>query len=72
VIAAGKSDRPRRPQITPIMATKPQCMPDLSQAVFKISPERNNCPPSESNSEVKKGFQGGGLDLGLNFGVAIA
>ena len=44
----------------------PKGLVGLAVAAFKISPERNNCPPSESNSEVKKGFQRSGLDLGLN------
>ena len=43
----------------------PKGLGGLAVAAFKISPERNNCPPSESNSEVKKGFQGSGSDLGL-------
>jgi Helix-turn-helix domain len=38
----------------------PKGLGGLAVAAFKISPERNNCPPSESNSEVKKGFQGSG------------
>ena len=42
----------------------PKGLGGLAVAAFKISPERNNCPPSESNSEVKK-FQGSGPDLGL-------
>ena len=37
--------------------------------VFKMAPDHNNCAPSESNSEVKKGFQGSGFDLALNFVV---
>ena len=45
----------------------PKGLGRLAVAAFKISPERNNCPPSESNSEGKKGFQGSGFDLGLNF-----
>jgi hypothetical protein len=44
----------------------------LASSIFKISPECHHSPPPESNSEVKKGFQGSGFDLGLNFGVATA
>ena len=47
----------------------PKGLGALAVAAFKFSPERNNCPPSESNSEVKKGFQGSGFDLALNFVV---
>jgi len=32
---------------------------------FKGAASANNCAPSESNSEVKKSFQGSGLDLAL-------
>ena len=39
---------------------------------FGLAPDHNNRAPSESNSAVKKGFQGSGFDLGLNFGVATA
>ena len=46
-----------------------QCALRSANGAFKISPERNNCPPSESNGAVKKGFQGSGPDLALNFVV---
>ena len=45
----------------------PKGLGALAVDAFKISPERHNCAPSESNSEVKKGFQGSGFDLALNF-----
>ena len=32
----------------------PKGLGGLAVAAFKISPERNNCPPSESNSAAKK------------------
>jgi hypothetical protein len=38
----------------------------LAVAVFGLAPEYNNCAPLDSNSEVKKSFQGSKLDLGLN------
>ena len=47
----------------------PKGLGRLTVAAFKISPDRHNSTPSESNSEVKKGFQGSGFDLGLNFVV---
>ena len=50
----------------------PKGLGGLAVAAFKISPERNNCPPSESNSEVKKGFQGSGFDLVLSAALAAA
>ena len=50
----------------------PKGLGGLAVNVFNFSPDRNNCAPSESNSEVKKGFQGSGFDLGLNFGVGAA
>ena len=43
----------------------PKGLGALAANVFNISPECHNCTPSESNSEVKKGFQGSGSDLGL-------
>ena len=48
----------------------PKGLGGLAVAAFKISPERNNCPPSELNSEMKKGFQGSGFDLGSRGGGA--
>ena len=50
----------------------PKGLGRLAANVFKISPECHNSTPSNSNSEVKKGFQGSGFDVGLNFGVATA
>jgi hypothetical protein len=50
----------------------PKGLGGLAMSAFKISPECNNCTPLESNSEVKKGFQGSGIDLELNFGLATA
>ena len=47
----------------------PKGLGGLAVAAFKISPERNNCPPSESNSEVKKGFQGMGSESGAHSGA---
>ena len=43
----------------------PKGLGGLAVAAFKISPERNNCPPSESNSEVKEGFSGKWVRSGL-------
>ena len=50
----------------------PKGLGGLAVNVFGLAPDHNNWAPSESNSEVKKGFQGSGSDLGLNFGVATA
>ena len=41
----------------------------LAANVFGFAPECHNCAPSDSNSGVKKGFQGSGFDLGLNLVV---
>ena len=44
----------------------PKGLGGLAVNVFGLAPECNNCTPSDSNSEVKTGFQGSGvLDLGL-------
>ena len=43
----------------------PKGLGALAANVFNISPECHNSTPSESNSEVKKGFQESGSDLGL-------
>jgi hypothetical protein len=53
----------------------PKGLGGLAIAAFR--PERNNCTPSESNSEVKKGFQGSGssaipLDRSLTRRTLIA
>ena len=41
----------------------------LAANVFGFVLECHNCAPSDSNSGVKKGFQGSGFDLGLNLVV---
>ncbi len=44
----------------------PKGLGGLAVNVFGFDPECNNCTPSDSNSAVKKGFQGSEvLDLGL-------
>ena len=44
----------------------PTGLGSLAAGAFRLAPAGNNCTPSDSNSEVKTGFQGsGGLDLGL-------
>ena len=44
----------------------PKGLGGLAAGAFGLTPESNNWTPSDSNSEVKKGFQGSGvLDLGL-------
>ena len=43
----------------------PKGLGGLAVKVFGLAPDHNNWAPSESNSEVKKGFQGSGFDLGL-------
>ena len=48
----------------------PRGLGGLAVNPFCLAPGGNNCPPSDSNSKVKKGFQGSGLDLGLNFVAA--
>ena len=50
----------------------PKGLGGLAANVFHLAPDHNNWAPSESYSEVKKGFQGSGFDLGLNFGVGAA
>ena len=48
----------------------PKGLGGLAANVFGFAPESNNWTPSNSNSEVKKGFQGSEvLDLGL--GIAL-
>ena len=47
----------------------PKGLGGLAVNVFHLAPDHNNWAPSESNSEVKKGFQGSGPDLALNFVV---
>ena len=49
----------------------PKGLGGLAVNVFHLAPDHNNWAPSESNSAVKKGFQGSGFDLGLNFGVDL-
>ena len=41
----------------------PKGLGSLAVNVFGFDPECNNCTPSDSNSEVKKGFQGSGFDF---------
>ena len=43
----------------------PKGLGGLAVNVFHLAPDHNNWAPSNSNSEVKKGFQGSGFDLGL-------
>lgn len=50
----------------------PKGLGGLAVNVFGLTADHNNCPPSDSNSEVKKRFQGSELDLGLNFSIAAA
>ena len=50
----------------------PKGLGALAVNVFGFDPECNNCTPSDSNSEVKKGFQGSGFDLGLSAAPAAA
>ncbi len=47
----------------------PKGLGRLAVNVFHLAPDHNNWAPSESNSEVKKGLQGSGPDLALNFAV---
>ena len=47
----------------------PKGLGRLAVNVFRFAPDHNNWAPSESNGEVKKGFQGSGPDLALNFVV---
>jgi hypothetical protein len=44
----------------------PKGLGGLAVNVFGFGPGCNNCTPSESKREVKKGFQGSEFDLGLN------
>ena len=43
----------------------PKNLGGLAVNVFHLAPDHNNWAPSKSNNEVKKGFQGSGLDIGL-------
>ena len=66
--AAARSARSARSSnVERLRAVLPEGLGALAANVFGFAPECHHCPPSESNSEVKKGFQGSGLDLALNF-----
>ena len=44
----------------------PNGLGELVVNAFGLAPDGNNCAPSDSNSEVKRGCQGSGvLDLGI-------
>ena len=45
----------------------PKGLGRLAVNVFHLAPDHNNWAPSESNSEVKKGFQGSGPGPGAEF-----
>ena len=62
-----RAARPSRaPDIERYVLRFPKGLGGLSVNVFRVAPECNKWAPSDSNSAVKKGFQGSEvLDLGL-------